>query len=450
MLVVVVFLVTSCENVIEPISEEKEVKAVISFSFQSQSEESIFDRLTNLSGFRVRVSSPWMEEPITWPDGGKFPVNPEKEKQEVEIQVPIGTVLIDVVFYNSLNSPVMVGSELFEVDEFTETVALSVQEVSKPIFALEHIYSFASYVSDGEEPHIKKIISSPIRGPFGTVVDVDDLTLSDFVVIEDNIPRPLISLNEASSTVSKVDIAFILDVTGSMSEEIGGVRNSVISLAEELGSSGFDVRFAAVPFRDDVVTPVFDFSDDVEEFREFISTLSASGGGDWPEDDLDAIAYAYDNLSFEEGAQKVFILLTDAPAHERGDGTPYASYTLDELVAHLRGEVPVHVVGPAGLTQNVNYLERKPDNSPYFVENQMMYVNVSQIAERTGGIFMTMPADGNVDLTALPIIELITNAFSIEYKIGTISKEEHRLKICYKPTFGIICQGVVNLYVKYH
>jgi hypothetical protein len=58
---------------------------------------------------------------------------------------------------------------------------------------------------------------------------------------------------------------------------------------------------------------------DAQKFTDWVGTLHAGGGGDIPEDQLDALAYAA-TLPFRPDAQGIIILITDAPPHVAGDG----------------------------------------------------------------------------------------------------------------------------------
>ncbi len=52
----------------------------------------------------------------------------------------------------------------------------------------------------------------------------------------------------------------------------------------------------------------------VNEFIGWVGSLHAGGGGDIPEDQLDALAYA-STFPFRPEAQAILILVTDAPSH---------------------------------------------------------------------------------------------------------------------------------------
>ena len=125
-----------------------------------------------------------------------------------------------------------------------------------------------------------------------------------------------------------VDIVFVLDVTESMQPYIDAVKQNVISFAQDLQANSRDYRLGLVTFEDYVVSSVPDcncayrnsFTSDVKQFSDWVGSLHAGGGGDIPEDQLDALAYAA-KFPFRPEAEGIIIIVTDAPPHHDGDGS---------------------------------------------------------------------------------------------------------------------------------
>ncbi len=130
-----------------------------------------------------------------------------------------------------------------------------------------------------------------------------------------------------------VDIVFILDVTESMQPYIDAVKQNVISFAEDLARNNRDYRLGLVTFEDYVVSAAADcncpyskkMTSNVQEFTQWVGSLHAGGGGDIPEDQLDALAYA-STFPFRPEAQGIVILVTDAPDHHAGDGSAHTQH----------------------------------------------------------------------------------------------------------------------------
>ncbi|HTT78029.1 MAG TPA: FHA domain-containing protein [Candidatus Binataceae bacterium] len=124
-----------------------------------------------------------------------------------------------------------------------------------------------------------------------------------------------------------VDVVFVLDITESMQPYIDAVKQNIINFANDLAANNRDYRLGLVTFEDYVVSAYPDcncayrnqLTSNVNQFIGWVGSLHAGGGGDIPEDQLDALSYAA-TLPFRPDAQGVVIVVTDAPSHKRGDG----------------------------------------------------------------------------------------------------------------------------------
>ena len=142
-----------------------------------------------------------------------------------------------------------------------------------------------------------------------------------------------------------VDIVFVMDVTESMQPYIDAIKQNMINFAHDLSSNNRDYRLGLVTFEDYVVSKYPDcncayrnkMTSDVNEFIGWVGTLHASGGGDIPEDQLDALAYA-STFPFRPEAQSIIILITDAPPHHKGDGSANTQHDQAFWDHHQRGQ----------------------------------------------------------------------------------------------------------------
>src|SRR6266481_2186781 len=125
-----------------------------------------------------------------------------------------------------------------------------------------------------------------------------------------------------------VDIVFVLDVTESMQPYIDAVKQNVINFAHDLAGNNRDYRLGLVTFEDYVISKYPDcnceyrtqMTSNVQKFITWVGSLHAGGGGDIPEDQLDALAYA-SSFPFRPQAQGIIIIITDAPPHHKSDGS---------------------------------------------------------------------------------------------------------------------------------
>jgi hypothetical protein len=155
---------------------------------------------------------------------------------------------------------------------------------------------------------------------------VGNLTKDDVQVLEDGQPAKILYFRGVGQG-RPVDIVFVLDLTESMQPYIDAVKQNMINFAQDLAQNHRDYRLGLVTFEDYVVSAYPDcnceysktMTADAQKFTNWVGTLHAGGGGDIPEDQLDALAYAA-TLPFRPDAQGIVILITDAPPHVAGDG----------------------------------------------------------------------------------------------------------------------------------
>ncbi len=125
------------------------------------------------------------------------------------------------------------------------------------------------------------------------------------------------------SLVSQIDVAFVVDTTGSMRDDIRAVKDSLFDIVDHITKRTKDIRirFAVVSYRDHppqdytYVTKIFDFSENIKKVHKAISSLKASEGGDAPEAVADGLHDARTKLSWSHDAYKVLLLVGDAPPH---------------------------------------------------------------------------------------------------------------------------------------
>lgn len=113
---------------------------------------------------------------------------------------------------------------------------------------------------------------------------------------------------------NKVDLAFIVDCTGSMGSHIRQAQKHVRSIAETVARTAFNVKLALVEYRDhppqdnSFITRPHDFTHSLDEMKRWVDGMKASGGGDGPE----SVACALDNatkLSYRKDATKICVLI---------------------------------------------------------------------------------------------------------------------------------------------
>ena len=115
-----------------------------------------------------------------------------------------------------------------------------------------------------------------------------------------------------------VDVAFLLDCTGSMAGYINEAKNQIKKIVQDIGDMyENNVQVAFIGYRDHRDGPMrieaFGFSDDTDRFVAFLNGVRATGGGDAPEDVLGGLEAAI-NLAWSS-ASKVIFHVGDSPQH---------------------------------------------------------------------------------------------------------------------------------------
>jgi Mg-chelatase subunit ChlD len=130
----------------------------------------------------------------------------------------------------------------------------------------------------------------------------------------------------------RIEVAFVLDTTGSMAGLIEGAKQKIWSIANRM-ASGMPrphVRIALVGYRDrgdSYVTTRVDLTDDIDDVYARLMSFTADGGGDTPESVNQALHESVSLLDWSEGegVYRVVFLVGDAPPHmDYADDVPYA------------------------------------------------------------------------------------------------------------------------------
>lgn len=140
-----------------------------------------------------------------------------------------------------------------------------------------------------------------------------------------------------------VDIVMCIDCTGSMGDLLDTVKNNALKFypdlcarCEEKGKDISELRIRAIAFRDFncdgsaaiADTGFLNIPDEEGDFKSFVSGLRPAGGGDEPENGLEALAMAI-NSEWTSGGDKrrhVVVVWSDASTHPLGVGSSNSLY----------------------------------------------------------------------------------------------------------------------------
>ncbi len=126
----------------------------------------------------------------------------------------------------------------------------------------------------------------------------------------------------STNSVNEVDIAFVVDATGSMSDEIDYLKNELYDVLQRVQDTlkNSKLMTGTVFYRDvedEYLTRISSFTNNIASTINFIKNQSANGGGDFPEAVHTALDVAINNLQWNHQAKtKIIFLILDAPPHD--------------------------------------------------------------------------------------------------------------------------------------
>ena len=175
-----------------------------------------------------------------------------------------------------------------------------------------------------------------------------------------------------------VEVAFVLDTTGSMGPLIEGAKRKIWSIATAIvdANPAAEIRMGLVAYRDlgdEYVTRKFDLTTDIQDLYANLLELKARGGGDWPESVNEALEAGVTKLSWTQGADicRILFLVGDAP--------PHMDYAQDTKYPEV-----IRMAVDRGITVNAVQAGGARDTERVWRE----------IAQRGNGRYIPIPQDG--------------------------------------------------------
>lgn len=157
---------------------------------------------------------------------------------------------------------------------------------------------------------------------------------------------------------SGLDLAFVVDATGSMRDELEYLKTEIDGIAAAVSEEYPEVgqRYALIVYRDEgdlYTTRTFDFTSSLNEFRESLSQQSAAGGGDYPEAMHLALQEA-EQLSWQFGqTARVLFLVADAPPHSQ-----FALGSLESINRLRQDGIAIYPVAASGVALEAEFIMR--------------------------------------------------------------------------------------------
>ncbi len=241
----------------------------------------------------------------------------ESNNNFIEVELNSRTIYQDMVLPLTLK----LFNSTSQVDEITKYIYVPASPFSNE--GLE--VSIDSLIID-EFPQLSLSFSSKISE---TGKLISQLYNENILLYEnDNRILDFVLSKDTTGGSNEADIIFVLDVTGSMSNEIAAVRNNIIEFGDSLEERGIDYRLGMVTFLDEIEN-VYNFTSDITQFKNWVSQQYAHGGDDYPENSLDALDRAT-QFQFRDASNRIIIWITDAQYHIN-DGV-FTTLTIQDVV----------------------------------------------------------------------------------------------------------------------
>lgn len=168
---------------------------------------------------------------------------------------------------------------------------------------------------------------------------------------------------ESYSSVVKpqADIAFIVDATGSMGDEIRFLKSDLVDIIGKAQTvrPGMTMRTAALFYRDEgdeYLTRHSGFTTNLSETSAFVNKQDAEGGNDYPEALHSALEHMLQDLAWEPSARtRLAFLILDAPAHHE---TSVISSLQRSIMTCAEQGICLIPVSASGVDKNTEFMLR--------------------------------------------------------------------------------------------
>lgn len=172
--------------------------------------------------------------------------------------------------------------------------------------------------------------------------------------------RPVRAASRPRSPRRALDLGFLVDATGSMSDELTFLESELGDIVRRVRAvePDLDIRLSVVFYRDRgdaFITKQLPFTRSTDEAVSFISGTTADGGGDYPEDMNAGLEAMMGQAWSTETVPQMLFLIADAPPHQ------YAGedYTYHEAIRDAAAKgIAIYPVAASGVDKPTEFLFR--------------------------------------------------------------------------------------------
>lgn len=165
----------------------------------------------------------------------------------------------------------------------------------------------------------------------------------------------------SKKATKNADIAFVVDATGSMGDEISFLKSDLKDIITKVSAlkSNVTIRTAALFYRDEgdeYLTRESNFTSDFSATGDFIGKQMANGGGDYPEAVHTALENGLQKLSWDEEAfSRIAFLILDAPAH---NNAAVKQSIQDSIELYAKMGIRIIPVAASGVNKSTEFMCR--------------------------------------------------------------------------------------------
>ncbi|MEN8249560.1 MAG: hypothetical protein ABFS32_11555 [Bacteroidota bacterium] len=170
-----------------------------------------------------------------------------------------------------------------------------------------------------------------------------------------------VMISSTMQNSNKVEISFIVDATGSMSDELEFLKDDLESVIQRAANDNqsADIYTSSVFYRDigdDYLVKHSDFSQSIGVTKGYIAQQQAAGGGDYPEAVHTALKTGIEQLQWSDDARtRIAFLLLDAPPH-------YETQIVDEIHTYIKKAaekgIKIIPITASGIDKETEFLMR--------------------------------------------------------------------------------------------
>lgn len=246
-----------------------------------------------------------------------------------------------------------------------------------------------------------------------------------------------------------IDLTFLVDNSGSMSEEADVIARDIKAWSKQLQESGLDVRFAVVGY-DGAITGAF-LPGSADKLSEYLDRRTGvyrtmgmdentynnlsqgignytTGGNSRNECGMAALRFADEKFKFRKIANRIYVNFTDEPNQPNGNSRFSVESLRDNWSA---SQGTIHTVYSGGNEYGNSYLKEEQN---------------SRMSEYTGGtVLYTNSYFTGVSLSSLPVSDAMLNSYIIRFTNvkDLMDGQPHEVKVTVYAANGQVAAEII-------